>query len=182
MENSMSKNLCSADSKGKIVENSPEESSWTFYFEDFLCDNYNDNDDVDYDQQTNCNNSMVSDAESSAVKKVGDNGFCWDTNCKKLSFKKRKTKGAIVVDDALEDTASSPVNSPKVGYFNQPDTNRKEKEIMDISQEKGDICGVLPADERSHKFGIDGGDGDHTELKKRGLCLVPLSTLANYFA
>ena len=35
-----------------------------------------------------------------------------------LSFKKRKTKGALVdLGHALEDTASSPVNSPKVRLY-----------------------------------------------------------------
>lgn len=53
--------------------------------------------------------SVVSDAATSVVKKsikIDQAG-----SCKRLSFKKRR-KGLI--DDALEDTASSPVNSPKV--------------------------------------------------------------------
>ena len=92
-----------------ISNESPEESGWTKYFEDFLAYNkdHSSSPSGNYDYG---NSSLVSDAASSAA---GTKKLSLEKTCKKLSFKKRKTKGAVV-DDALEDTASSPVSSPKV--------------------------------------------------------------------
>ncbi|KAA8526952.1 hypothetical protein F0562_008819 [Nyssa sinensis] len=114
MENSMTSMSKALSAKARAVD-SREESSWTFYFEDFLC-NKNEDKSLSSGHESP---SLVSDASSSAAKKITNNnlqlaGFCLDKSCKKLSFKERKsTKGALV-DDPLEDTASSPVNSPKV--------------------------------------------------------------------
>lgn len=101
--------------EGCGIDEKMEESSWTFYIEGFICDNNKDKDDDDH---SFCSSqpespSLVSDAASSAVKKLAD----WKENIglsKQNSFKKKKTKAAIHVDYDLEDTASSPVNSPKV--------------------------------------------------------------------
>jgi hypothetical protein len=99
--NSMSKALSSN-------ERSPEESGWTVYFEDFLVNNNNNEEEHSYCSSRFKSSSLVSDAASLAGKKSLDK-----ISSKRLSFKKRKTIGALV-DDALEDTASSPVSSPKV--------------------------------------------------------------------
>ncbi|CAK9150274.1 unnamed protein product [Ilex paraguariensis] len=156
MDNSMISKNSALFSEGRSVD-STEESGWTFYLEDFLCDNHGHSP----LSSGNESPSLVSDAGNSSVaKKLADNdqavGFSLDKSCKNLSFKKRKTRRAAV-DDALEDTASSPVNSPK---------------------EKGNNCGQTEESIQSDNIGTD---SDHTELKKRGLCLVPLSMLANYF-
>ncbi|KAL7186480.1 hypothetical protein ACSBR2_028266 [Camellia fascicularis] len=162
MENSTTSMSKPISPKSRTVDNSDdEESSWTFYFEDFLC--HNNNDEKSSFSSGYENPSLVSDAASAAAaKKFLDKddqvigAFSWDRiSDKNLSFKKRKTKGGLV-NDALEDTASSPVNSPK---------------------EKGNTSGQT--DERS-ELGIVGRDSDYTDLKKRGLCLVPLSMLSNY--
>lgn len=100
---------------------SPEESGWTMYFEDFLANKeHSSSPSGNYGRASYGygSSSLVSDAASSAGrKKLVDNDhvavLSLEKRCKKLSFKKRKTKGAVV-DDALEDTASSPVTSPKV--------------------------------------------------------------------
>jgi len=89
-------------------ERSPEESGWTVYFEDFLVNNNNNEEEHSYCSSRFKSSSLVSDAASLAGKKSLDK-----ISSKRLSFKKRKTIGALV-DDALEDTASSPVSSPKV--------------------------------------------------------------------
>lgn len=47
-----------------------------------------------------------------------------------------------------------------------------------LLQEKGSTSGRV--DERNES-GFIGREGDCTELKKRGLCLVPFSMVANYF-
>lgn len=90
-----------------------EESGWTTYFEDFFND---DKCSISSGGVPN-NSSLVSDASSlAATKKLGDDReVSGDNNGKRsLSFKKRKKPITSVVDDALEDTASSPLNSPKV--------------------------------------------------------------------
>ncbi|CAL5402820.1 unnamed protein product [Camellia sinensis] len=162
MENSTTSMSKPISPKSRTVDNSDdEESSWTFYFEDFLC--HNNNDEKSSFSSGHENPSLVSDAASAAAAKKfldKDDQVIGEFSCdrisdKNLSFKKRKTKGGLV-NDALEDTASSPVNSPK---------------------EKGNTSGQT--DGRS-ELGIVGRDSDYTELKKRGLCLVPLSMLSNY--
>lgn len=75
-----------------------EESGWTDYLDDFS---------LNRKANTSCinNSSMVSDAAW--------NGFNGNANplLKRLNF---KNKSSLVKEDDLEDTACSPVNSPKV--------------------------------------------------------------------
>ncbi|KAI4321940.1 hypothetical protein MLD38_035262 [Melastoma candidum] len=73
---------------------------------------------------------------------------------------RRKNKGSSVgrVDEALEDTASSPINTPKL------------TEDEGINRGKRAVVGR----------GGGGGGGDSRLLKERGLCLVPLSMAVNY--
>ncbi|XP_057506385.1 vascular-related unknown protein 4-like isoform X3 [Actinidia eriantha] len=159
MENS--KTSVSKPNPSKPTANSDdhEESSWTFYFEDFLCEDEQSCFPSGYESP-----SLVSDAASMVAKKLMDDDdevavVSLAKTRNNLSFKKRKTKGALVdVDHALEDTASSPVNSPK---------------------EKGNTSGQT-FERSSSELGMVGRDSDYTELKKRGLCLVPVSMLANY--
>ncbi|KAF5727973.1 hypothetical protein HS088_TW21G00113 [Tripterygium wilfordii] len=160
---------------------SQEESGWTMYFDDFF-NNSNNNEESsfsfeDHDYGTK-SSSLVSNAASSVAKRfscneqedvVGIQIMEKRSYNRSLSFKKRKTKGGLV-DDALEDTASSPVNSPKVYsmMMNKPE-NQKEKDDSLQSyndQEKG-------SNSRN-------SDVSCTELKKRGLCLVPLSMVLNH--
>ena len=107
-------------SMGKAVSGSAnEESGWTSYFEDFS---------KDTEQQSYCSSlggsSLVSDAASSAAWKLSHSNHLLsypsvrvressNNVSKKLRFKKTRTQ-QISDDDPLEDTASSPVNSPKV--------------------------------------------------------------------
>lgn len=111
----------------------PEESSWTMYLEDFWLQN-NIGDDHQLTSSSlisACESSLISDAGSSVANKKlmstynthEEENFNVRLNimnhrsCSRLSLKKRKTKEAnsnLVLDDSLEDTASSPVNSPKV--------------------------------------------------------------------
>ncbi|KAH7860052.1 hypothetical protein Vadar_008610 [Vaccinium darrowii] len=116
MENSKTSMSKSNPPTTKEEELGDEESSWTSYFEDFLCNNNEHNSSFSSGYESP---SLVSDAASScSVAKK----FVEKTSKKSLSFKKRKTTkvGALVDidhdhhDHALEDTASSPVNSSKV--------------------------------------------------------------------
>ncbi|XP_071723874.1 vascular-related unknown protein 4-like [Rutidosis leptorrhynchoides] len=172
-----------------------EESGRTMYLQDFFLDDvvqhnieYQEEDDRDYDNISYA--SLISDAASSKGKTFGEEkknsnggglGFDGMISCRRLSFKKRKSSfnnnnRRIFIDDDLEDTASSPVASPKICNMmmktNQLDeiiTKRKEN-VMSISQEN---VGSIQHESE--------GERDRTDLKKRGLCLVPLALVANYF-
>ncbi|CAL9017514.1 unnamed protein product [Prunus brigantina] len=182
--NSMMRKSVSSDNTRATSHESPEESSWTMYLEDFLTSN---NDDGDDDERSSFssygyeNSSIISDAASAVTRKLSaingevlgfDNGSSFE-------FDRRKTKEDLL-DDALEDTASSPVNSPKVFNLNQSDVRpTQQNNNTDISYtEKGSTSGLV--DERN-ELGFIGRENDCTDLKKRGLCLVPFSMVANYF-
>jgi len=98
---------------------SSEESSWTKYFEDFFNNDQkcSINSFSDFDDGSS---SLVSDAGNSLVgeKKLADHSAQGGMQyIKRLSFKKRKKIITSLVDHDLEDTASSPINSPKVFTF-----------------------------------------------------------------
>lgn len=96
-----------------------EESGWTSYFEDF----FNGDRSSISSGVIASSSSLLSDAASLAVTAItnksphGNEFSGVGQNKKRLSFKKRKNDIATMVDDALEDTASSPLNSPKVSFF-----------------------------------------------------------------
>lgn len=107
-------------------ENSLEESSWTYYMQDFILNGIGSSYDNDDDQEmissfSNYSSDLVSDAASNSARRkfVTNNEINYSEirsklyYCNNLSFKRpRKLKGGD--DHDLEDTASSPVNSPKV--------------------------------------------------------------------
>ncbi|KAL9297786.1 hypothetical protein ACSQ67_023682 [Phaseolus vulgaris] len=76
---------------------SSEESGWTTYFDDFF------NNHVD-------NNFFGREKVASAIQ-VEE--FSLNKKSKRTSFKKRKDAITALIDDALEDTATSSLNSPK---------------------------------------------------------------------
>ncbi|KAG8498770.1 hypothetical protein CXB51_005221 [Gossypium anomalum] len=121
-----------------------------------------------------------------------------------LRFKQTRTT-EICEDHSLEDTASSPVNSPKGSNSKSHDMNprkREEDQIhsfpgerveVELIWEIGDIIEIYPEiqieeeEEKKKKKGkkkkIEKGmkNNDCRGSKKRGLCLVRLSMLVNYF-
>lgn len=112
--------ISKAPSSKNMTSESPEESGWTTYFEDFF-NNRNIEDQectMSFTGVDHSSSSLVSDAASLPAKKLADNGqageFPMNKSGNKSSFKKRKKIKTALVDDTLEDTASSPVNSPKV--------------------------------------------------------------------
>jgi hypothetical protein len=116
--------ISKAPSNNMLSFESSEESSWTKYFEDFFNNDHNNNIDDYNDQKCSLNSfsafddgsySLVSDAaEKKIVDQSAQGGMEY---IKRLSFKKRKKIITSLVDDDLEDTASSPINSPKVFFF-----------------------------------------------------------------
>lgn len=97
------------------VDDHQEESGWTTYLDDFA-NQYitTHHEESDHQDKSSCSllgvsPSLVSDAanDASSGRSFPVNFFA------KLKFGRGRTK-KICEDDSLEDTASSPVNSPKV--------------------------------------------------------------------
>ncbi|KAL3503455.1 hypothetical protein ACH5RR_037904 [Cinchona calisaya] len=182
----------SSTNNGKTTEDSPEESSWTFYMQDFLVGDHDDHHD-NYSSSFSYESSpsLVSDAFSSAAarKDPPDDNIeaavfitSARSNCKNLSFKKRKAKATAVLNDHhhdLEDTASSPANSPKVSYINQLNHNPNDEDKIDF--EEANICRNIIRTAGVGGAAEEENNNNQSELKKRGLCLVPVSMLSNYF-
>lgn len=147
-----------------------EESGWTSYFDEFFAKQK-------MDQQVsggriNENSCLVSDAASVVVdqKKFSESGrgILGTSTLTKLSktldIKKRNKE--ILYDDSLEDTASSPVNSPK---------------IMQVGGGVPDLRLDGRSDEKSKvEMVMEGEENDCRGLKKRGLCLFSVSMAGNY--
>uniref|UniRef100_A0ACD5UL37 Uncharacterized protein n=1 Tax=Avena sativa TaxID=4498 RepID=A0ACD5UL37_AVESA len=176
---------------GSEAEAQPEESSWTGYFVDFMMSEEEKKRQeasyCTYDQdEEEEEGSMVSDAASLAPAALPD-------RYKGLKKLKKKVFKALDHDDSLEDTASSPVNSPKVSALSQLEFSPKRRcnvrdlankevgigydhgrEEMDCEDSDAMMEGVRFLDQ-NHK-----GITPCAELKDKGLCLVPLSMLLNY--
>ncbi|TKY48969.1 hypothetical protein E2542_SST26393 [Spatholobus suberectus] len=140
--NTISKALSSKNMTSEC--DSSEESGWTEYFEDFF-DNHNIDDQkcsLSFSGVDSYSTSFISDAASlAATKKLTDSAESEEYG-NGSSFKKRKKIKEALVDEALEDTASSPIKG---------------------SKEKGNTSGKR--DERK-ELGFNGRDSEHTELKK----------------
>ncbi|KAK2350962.1 protein disulfide-isomerase 5-4 [Trifolium repens] len=172
--------ISKAPSHNMLSFESSDESSWTKYFEDLFNNDHNNNIDDYNDQKYSVNSfSAFDDAFSSLVSDDAANPLPYGKNLaensqggveyiKRLSFKKRKKIITSLVDDDLEDTASSPINSPKI-------FKAKEKEDIHFYQEKGHTLG-----EKDERKEVGFSISDHTELNKKGLCLVPMSMVMNY--
>ncbi|EXB87687.1 hypothetical protein L484_000795 [Morus notabilis] len=164
------------------------------YLEDFLLQNNNEYSSSPISSDYN-ESSLISDAGSSAInaKNFADNEENFDIrlsmninrSCNGLSFKKRKTKD-VLHDVALEDTASSPLNSPKVlNLVSQLGDKPKEKDYVmsnTFENKLGSASSSRRDERRDEQLLVysHGKESDCTNLKKRGLCLVPLSMLVNY--
>ncbi|KAH7859449.1 hypothetical protein Vadar_001202 [Vaccinium darrowii] len=186
------------------TDEAEEESGWTSYFEDFLAKQRGEQDQNstttffhdDHDQSL-CSPSLLSDAASCAPLKTENrnpvpiNSPILEDGPKKMihkaaSFKKITRTREISHDDSLEDTASSPIDSPKVYSWKQMDINPRKREdnngneSSSLGKGGGSNCSEIQR-EGHHEMIIEGNNNGYSELmKKRGLCLVPLSLLLNY--
>lgn len=171
----------------------PEESSWTDYFVDFMMSEEEKRKDASYctdngggyddDDDQKEEYSMISDAASCSPAALPD-------KYKELKKLKKKVFKALDHDDSLEDTASSPVNSPKVSALSHLELSPKRRcNVRDLTKEVGvgdddGREGMNCADEMVEgvRF-VDQSQRSITpcaELKDKGLCLFPLSMLLNY--
>ncbi|CAL1406972.1 unnamed protein product [Linum trigynum] len=191
------------------LEEEEEESGWTSYFEDFCADK-------EAEISLCSSSSMVSDASSlpnrhpPAAARNNNSYLPYSGNYstlelpKKLSFKKRRGGRDNIPgycnfnyhDDSLEDTASSPVNSPKVSDLRKMEMMNSRRTTCNDGYNPfgttslGNIKGrrsscleqeqMVVDDDGMMDFDSNSKNDECTELKKKGLCLVPLSMLLNY--
>ncbi|KAK4727429.1 hypothetical protein R3W88_032346 [Solanum pinnatisectum] len=156
-----------------------EESGWTTYLEDFsLMNNQRENYDNDDDNFSPNNYSLLSDAASN-IAPWNNNIYCNinynklimndEYSPKKLNLKKLP-RNKKINDPDLEDTASSPVNSPKVS-----------KMEINYRRTKNSTGNFMGNEGSSRQFQeVHKVERGYTDLKKKGLSLVPLSMLVNY--
>ncbi|KAL3615269.1 hypothetical protein CASFOL_040930 [Castilleja foliolosa] len=144
-----------------------EESGWTAILEDFS------------------NGSFISSPSlvSDAAWYGPDNNI---GHVKRLSFKNLKRTNnnnnhlKYSRDDVdLEDTASSPVNSPKISTLKQMEVNYPR---MDDVAAAGNFLGNRGGSTSfSDIIEIEEKNGKNVDLLKRGLCVVPMSAFIDYF-
>ncbi|XP_038888852.1 vascular-related unknown protein 1-like [Benincasa hispida] len=144
-----------------------EESGWTDYLEDYFssessylcssigsCSNWDHNiSNPNYDiNKTNHIGKMIFDVPN------------------KLTFKKTRTQ-KIFEDDSLQDTATSPIHSPKVADLKVKTSHENPR--FDV------ITNLTGSERQLGKYYSDKENGVYSSEKK-GLCLFPLSMLLNY--
>ncbi|XP_039047221.1 vascular-related unknown protein 1-like [Hibiscus syriacus] len=171
---------------------SVEESGWTAYFEDFSNNNHHlHHQQNSYCSSFSCGSSLISDAATTrgAAWKSSSNHTNIDHHHRvfprKLRFKKIRSEEICDQDDSLEDTASSPVNSPKVSDdWKSINMNPRKREDQaahsSLGKESEENFSDIHNEEGRNKLNFHDGKKDCTELNKRGLCLVPFSMLVNY--
>ncbi|AED96541.1 Vascular-related protein 4 [Arabidopsis thaliana] len=142
-------------------DQNPEESSWTMYFEDFFEASSSIVDVGDF------SSSSVSDAASfvatkktlNVSKQEGSNLDIKRTRNREIPFGRHHD---------LEDTASSPSGSPNVySMMNLQDNNTRHG-------------GGIVGDDEKRVSAVPNQGGLPIDLKKKGLCLVPLSMVTNF--
>ncbi|XP_027126990.1 vascular-related unknown protein 1-like [Coffea arabica] len=158
------------------AQSTAEESGWTQYFDDFSSDQK----EHDSSSYSNGSPSLVSDAASPNKKESGPcSAFSDQQVPRRLNVKEKRTKKYSC--DDLEDTASSPVNSPKVSSLKPMDSTyrRTDESIGNFRGKETRPVALHQSDERS-SINFDGKNNGYVELKKKGLCLMPFSMVLHY--
>ncbi|CAF2081461.1 hypothetical protein BRARA_F00282 [Brassica rapa] len=155
-----------------------EESSWIIYFEDIDHEEGREETIHYYDSDS----SMISDAASPVHTTKINNLVRRKDNSINTNPKKRriihqyKEEEKEKREEEEEDTASSPSNKTKgFSVLDVAEYNAKHGISMDnvTSEERG--CLTDTVSKINEEFFL-------AELKKRGLCVVPLSMLSNFIA
>lgn len=140
---------CFASKETISDDQDPEESGWTCYFDDFFSNQKQEQ----YSGYSNNNNILVSDAASFVVDdekfyKTGQlipSTSIMPNFSKKLDMKTTSTNEKNLHDDSLDDTASSPLNSPRIVQ------EEEEEAIPDLPLDQGSdrkTCVILLWKER----------------------------------
>lgn len=141
---------CFASKETISDDQDPEESGWTCYFDDFFS---NQKQEQYSGYSNNNNNILVSDAASFVVDdekfyKTGQlipSTSIMPNLSKKLDMKRTSTNEKNLHDDSLDDTASSPLNSPRIVQ------EEEEEAIPDLPLDQGSdrkTCVILLWKER----------------------------------
>ncbi|XP_031390433.1 vascular-related unknown protein 1 [Punica granatum] len=179
-----------------------EESGWTIYLEDFS--KHQSSSDLEHHISSSFSilgtSSLISDAASRYHDRAnsgpgGSHPYCFGLSAgpKKLSLVKKMRAKKISEEDPLEDTASSPVSSPKVDDYKRMDmTTIKADDNFgpnffanggSSNQHQGLKMETADGRKRDDQMVLNKGQNISdpcTSLKNRGLRLVPLSLIANY--
>ncbi|XP_010482886.1 PREDICTED: uncharacterized protein LOC104761496 [Camelina sativa] len=145
-------------------DQTPEESSWTMYFEDFF--------------EASSSIVHVGDCSSSSIS---DAASCVDT---KKTIHVSKQEGSKNIKGTrnreipfgrhhdLEDTASSPSHSPNVYSM--------MNHLLDNNTRHGSCIVGDDTNNEKRENALQNQGGLSVALEKKGLCLVPLSMVTNY--
>ncbi|CAI9090299.1 OLC1v1025047C1 [Oldenlandia corymbosa var. corymbosa] len=178
--------MCSSSSH-KFV-GSEEESGWTKYLKDFSSSDNNDQQREKSSYSNGISPSMVSDAASPSYRHHATLSNIWAFNKeevnlafstvsgqhfpKKLNVKQPRNK-KYFLDHDLEDTASSPVNSPRVSGVKH--TNDVDDGVMHDGIFLGKKSGHAPQFQANEK-------GSIINVELASQVAVPISTFPNYLA
>ncbi|CAN8258507.1 unnamed protein product [Cochlearia groenlandica] len=150
-----------------------EESGWATIIEEFSYTTHHEY--SDHQDKSSCSLLGVS---SSLVSGAAKDSFSCKSSPVKIKFGKARTK-KIVEDDSLEDTATSPANSPKVRLLLiNLITQENMRSMMDhqIKTQEGDeqkVTMMMNLQEVNN-------NNNNMDLRSRGLCVVPISMLAKF--
>ncbi|KAL3848964.1 hypothetical protein ACJIZ3_010846 [Penstemon smallii] len=153
-----------------------EESGWTDYLVDFS-----------EIQKGNMSSISCSSLISDAANNNNNNNYnCNNPVLKRLNFNKKNNCKKYSYDEDLEDTASSPVNSPKVSGMKQMEVKYRKNgvtfgDVMGKEEAGSSYFSGLSRDEVKNGNNMNMIDSSTiVDLKKRGLCLMPISAFINY--
>ncbi|KAL8045421.1 hypothetical protein ABFX02_08G113200 [Erythranthe guttata] len=186
MNNNNNNNNMSSSSSGE------EESGWTDYLDDYSYSKSNNG------GESNINSfgspSLISDAAwNGSDNNNNKNNNNISSPLRILNFKnlkRNKYRKYSYAEDDYEDTASSPVNSPKVSSMKQMEVNYRKLDDLAAANFLGKQTGASNFSEvvTEEKNGNNKNNAiesknniDHqfVDLRTRGLCLMPISALMN---
>ncbi|KAG2299371.1 hypothetical protein Bca52824_035843 [Brassica carinata] len=148
-------------------DQTPEESSWTMYFEDFF---ESSSSIVDVGEFSS---SSVSDAMSFVATKKTLNISKQEGSNSSNKFSTEKTRNREIPfgrHHDLEDTASSPSRSPNVYSM---------MNLLDNTRHGGGVVGENTNNVKGESA-VQNQGGLSVDLKQKGLCLVPMSMVTNF--
>ncbi|CAI9754452.1 unnamed protein product [Fraxinus pennsylvanica] len=147
-----------------------EESGWTAYLDDFALSQNS------YSMDSFNSPSLISDAAWNGPNNndqvIRFSSLDSSKFPRRLNFKNTNSK-KFSCDD-LEDTASSPVNSPKVSSLKAKNVKYKTSEAISHN------FSIQGTDERNETNFADERNSEYMEQKKTGFCLVPVAAIMNH--
>ncbi|KAK9726424.1 hypothetical protein RND81_05G214000 [Saponaria officinalis] len=120
---------------------------------------------------TNSENEDSNNEQSSWDLYANDFNYGMQSSSSMVSTSHKCKPTKFVIDHDLEDTATSPAHSPKINDFSGLyDMMSQKLDAVEFSQEKGQ------AFQKNEEIIMELLE---TELRRKGLCLVPISMVVN---